>query len=96
MVNNSNKLNCTLLSWAIKMTATASYNAVPSFNLYNIKRKSHNYITQTIVIVAPKGNTNRVTRLSIFRLSSRDLNVTGNVAPLKALKTLITINEMSN
>ena len=34
-------------------------------------------------IVAPTGNTNRVTLESILRFSSRHLNVTGNVAELK-------------
>ena len=55
-----------LLTWAIKMAASASYRAVPS-----------------MLMVAPTGSTNRVTRLSILLFSSRHLKVTGRVAELK-------------
>lgn len=37
-----------------------------------------------MLIVAPTGNTKRVTRLSIPMFSSRHLNVIGKVAELKA------------
>ena len=37
----------------------------------------------SMFIVAPTGNMNRVIRLSIFKFSSRHLNVIGNVAALK-------------
>ena len=59
-------LSGTSSSWAMKMAATASYNAVPS-----------------MLIVAPTGSTNRVTRGSIPFVSSKHLYVTGRVAELQ-------------
>lgn len=41
-----------------------------------------------MLIVAPSGSTNRVTRRSIFSLSSRFRKVTGSVAPLKMAHTV--------
>ena len=60
------KLKSIPFNCAIKMAATASYNAVPS-----------------MLMVAPIGNINFVTRASTPQLSSRHLIVTGKVAELQ-------------
>lgn len=46
----------------------------------------------SMLIVAPTGNTKRVTLESIFKFSSRHLNVTGRVAELKSSKIFQLIN----
>lgn len=51
-------------------------------------KMSENERNYTIVIVAPRGKTNLVTRRSILRFSSKLRNVTGNVAPLKKVPQL--------
>lgn len=43
-----------------------------------------------MLIVAPTGRTNLVTRLSMPRFSSRHRNVTGNVPALKERKQIST------
>jgi hypothetical protein len=85
IVNSSHPVNLMLCNWAMKMTATASYSAVPSCGKYSNSKWAFN-VQQTIVIVAPSGSTNRVTRRSMRRFCSRARKVTGKVAPLKGTK----------
>lgn len=46
----------------------------------------------SILMVAPMGSTKRVTRLSIFRFSSRQRKVTGNVPALRDKKKGVDVH----